>query len=149
MWDIYTRWVSRSWTVNRRTGKKISKRMRQTTDHSPWEPSCWATSDRQPISPLTLLKSEFSEYRIIIHQHLLLLMFHPLFPPWLHPCILLLLPSSHCWCSTLPIYFHLAYTLHSPCSSLTGKAAVDDTHPAESSHAGSMDHSTQRGEKVP
>lgn len=33
--------------------------------------------------------------------------------------------------------------------SLTGRAAVDDTYPAESSHAGSMDHGTLRGEIAP
>lgn len=52
------------------------------------------------------------------HSSFLLLMFHPLFPPWHHLCILSLCLASPtlspCWSPTLPIYFHL----HNPRSSL-------------------------------
>lgn len=72
------------------------------------------------------------------HTPLLLLVCHPVssmassFPPFL--------------AARLHIYFQLpspspAFTLP-----LTGRAAVDDTYPAESSHAGSMDCGTLRGD---
>lgn len=65
-----------------------------------------------PLSPQSNLKSV-----IRLHTHtpantpLLLLVFHSMASP-LHPFLLSFTPSP-CWYSTLPVYFHLPFTLHS------------------------------------
>lgn len=101
-----------------------------------------------PLSPHSNLKSV---NRLHTHTHQQTLLFCFLcFIPWHHPCILSSFPSLPLLAGTpLPLFISTslspstAFTL-----SLTGRAAVDDTYPAESSHAGSMDCSTLRGETV-
>lgn len=140
-------------TVDRRRGERIRLRRRLTTDSSPWELWCSVTSDRQPH--FTSDPAQICSQWVGCIRTTTLLMFHFLFPPW-HPlCILFLFPSptlSHPLLAGPPLFLFISNSL-APSTALalplTGRAAVDDTYPAEISHSGSMDRRTQRGEIAP
>lgn len=101
------------------------------------------------MSPLTLFGCEpVNKLQTHMHIHVRT---HLAFcvPLWNHPCILSFTPSPRRYSTLFPFIStslpsSTAFTLP-----LTGRAAVDDTYPAESSHAGSMDCGTLRGEIAP
>lgn len=101
----------------------------------PWSPNRELHVTDHPISPLTPVSPNSVSVPFHPCHHLLLLFspffsFPPLFVGRLHFYLRFL--SSFWTCAAFAL-------------SLTGRAAVHDTYPAESSRAGSMDCSTLRG----
>lgn len=138
IWGGYMRWVK-----NRQKITALLTKKREQEDYWPFslgammQSNIWQTTlfHLWPCSSQTTLLFCFSCYILWLLQSS--------FPASLPP------PPSFAGTPLFPFISTSLTPTTALTLSLTGRAAVDDTYPAESSHAGSMDHGTLRGEIAP